>query len=56
MLTTPTKLATRHIETFERKKDADARHAEVTVDVKKGIHVAPSKSITVEKAAERLAE
>ena len=42
----------RHIETFERKKDADARHAEVTVDVKKGIHVAPSKSITVEKAAE----
>ena len=24
----------RHIETFERKKDADARHAEVKVDVK----------------------
>ena len=42
----------RHIETFERKKDADAKHAEVKVDVKKGVHVAPSKSITVEKAAE----
>ena len=24
----------RHIETFERKKDADARHAEVKVDMK----------------------
>ena len=42
----------RHIETFERKKDADAKHAEVKVDVKCGVHVAPSKSITVEKAAE----
>ena len=41
----------RHIETFERKKDADARHAEVTVDVKAGVHVAPSKSVTVSEAA-----
>ena len=41
----------RHIETFAKKKDAVARHAEVKVDVKKGVHVAPSKSITVEKAA-----
>ena len=41
----------RHIETFERKKDADAKNAEVTVDVKKGVHVAPSKSITVAAAA-----
>src|SRR6516164_4651569 len=42
----------RHIETFERKKDADAREAQVTVDVAKGIHTAPSKSITVAQAAD----
>src|SRR5262249_18502553 len=42
----------RHIETFERKKDADAREAQVTVDVSKGIHTAPSKSITVAEAAD----
>ena len=41
---------TRHIETFERKKDADVRHAEVKVDVRAGVHVAPSKSITVTEA------
>jgi integrase len=40
----------RHIETFERKKDADAREAQVSVDVGKGIHIAPSKSITVVEA------
>jgi integrase len=40
----------RHIETFERKKDAEARHAEVKVDVKAGVHIAPSKSITVKQA------
>src|SRR6266446_933631 len=40
----------RHIQTFERKKDADAFHAQVRVDVGKGTHVAASKSITVEKA------
>ena len=40
----------RHIETFARKKEADARHAEVRVDVKAGVHVAPSKSITVKEA------
>jgi integrase len=28
----------RHIETFERKKDADARHATVKVDVRAGVH------------------
>jgi integrase len=43
----------RHIETFERKKDADKRHADVKVDVGKGIHTAPSKSLTVAEAAER---
>jgi integrase len=42
----------RHIETFERKKDADARHATVKVNVRQGIHTAPSKSITVAEAAE----
>src|SRR5215469_2695970 len=42
----------RHIETFERKKDADAYEAQVTVDVGKGIHIAPSKSVTVAEAGE----
>ena len=42
----------RHIETFARKKDADAYHATVRVDVSKGAHTAPSKSITVAEAAE----
>ena len=41
----------RHIETFQREKDADAREAEVTVNVDKGIHTAASKSITVAQAA-----
>jgi integrase len=42
----------RHIETFARKKDADAREAQVTVDVTRGIHTATSKSITVAEAAD----
>jgi integrase len=40
----------RHIETFARKKDADAREAQVTVDVGKGVHIAPSKTPTVIEA------
>jgi integrase len=40
----------RHIETFARKKDADARHAEVKVEVRAGVHVAPSKSVSVKEA------
>jgi integrase len=40
----------RHIKTFERKKDADTFHAQVRVDLGKGVHVPSSKSITVEKA------
>jgi integrase len=40
----------RHIETFAKKKDADARHADVKVDVRAGVHVAPSKSTTVTEA------
>jgi integrase len=41
-----------HIETFERKKEADARHAQIKVEIKQGTHVAPSTSITVAEAAE----
>jgi integrase len=41
----------RHNETFERKKDAEARHATVKVDVAKGIHTPVNRSITVAKAA-----
>jgi integrase len=40
----------RHIKTFDRKKDADAFHAQVRVDVSKGTHVPSSTSVTVEKA------
>ena len=42
----------RHIHTFARKKDADEYHAKVRVDVRQGVHTAPSKSITVAEAAE----
>ena len=42
----------RHIETFARKKDADARHAEVRTDIKAGVHVAPSKAPTVKEAGQ----
>jgi integrase len=42
----------RHLETFARKKDADARQAEVKVDVRAGVHVAPSESATVAEAGE----
>src|SRR5262250_3268041 len=41
----------RHIETFGRKKDADARHAVVRVDVSKGVHTPASRSLTVAAAA-----
>ena len=40
----------RHVKFFDRKKDADAFHAQVRVDVGKGVHVPVSKSITVEAA------
>src|SRR5260370_5116002 len=40
----------RHIKTFDRKKDADAFHAQVRVDIGRGVHVPSSKSITVEAA------
>src|SRR5262245_1756508 len=42
----------RHSKNFERKRDADAYHANVAVNVRAGIHTADSRSITVEQAAE----
>jgi integrase len=42
----------RHIETFARKKDADAYSQQVGVDVRAGTHTPVSKSITVAQAAE----
>lgn len=42
----------RHIETFAKKRDADIRHDAVRTDVRKGVHTAVNRSITVEKAAE----
>jgi integrase len=43
-------LGRRCLKTFERKRDADAYHAQVTVDVGAGIHTADSRSITVTEA------
>ena len=40
----------RHVKTFDRRKDADAYHAIVAVDVRKGIHLADSESITIAEA------
>jgi integrase len=42
---------TRHLKTFVRKKDADAYHSQVNVDVASGIHTPHSRSITVAEAA-----
>lgn len=41
---------TRHIKSFERKKDADAYHSTVRVEVRCGTHTADSGSITVSEA------
>ena len=43
----------RHIDTFERKKDADAYEAKVKVDVNAGTHVAPDNNLTVAAVAEK---
>jgi integrase len=40
----------RHVKTFDRRKDADAYHAAVAVDVRRGTHLADSESITVAAA------
>jgi integrase len=41
----------RRLKTFDRKKDADAFHATVSVDLRKGVHVPDSQSIMVAEAA-----
>jgi integrase len=41
----------RHIRTFARRKDAELYQATVKVDIQKGVHTAPSKSVTVAEAA-----
>ena len=41
----------RHIKTFERKKEADAFHAAVRVDVRRGTHTPEARSLTVAEAA-----
>lgn len=43
----------RHIRTFQRKKDADEYLLTVGGEVRDGTHIAPSKSETVAKAADR---
>lgn len=45
-------LGHRHLKTFARKRDADAYHAQATVDVGAGIHTADSRSITVGEAGQ----
>jgi integrase len=40
----------RHLETFKLKREAEARHADVAVDVRAGTHTAHSRSITVTEA------
>jgi integrase len=42
----------RHIQTFQRKKDADAYAQQVGVEIRAGMHTPVSKSITVAQAAE----
>jgi integrase len=40
----------RRIRSFDRRRDADAYHASVAVDLRSGLHVADSQSITVAEA------
>ena len=40
----------RHLKTFDRRKDADAYHATVMVDVRQGTHLPDSESVTVAHA------
>jgi integrase len=46
------KAGKRHIETFEKLKDAKARQNEIGVDIKDGVHVPRSTSITVAEACD----
>src|SRR5262245_6980554 len=43
----------RHIETFATQKEAKEHAAKVSIEVKRGTHVAPSKSATVTVAVEK---
>ena len=43
----------RHQKTFLRKKEADAWATTMKVEVRNGVHVPDSKSITVKEAGER---
>jgi integrase len=45
-------LGDRHLKTFARKKDADAHHAQVAVDVRAGVHTPDNHTITVAEAGE----
>ena len=49
--TTPTRTGTRQAKQFDLKKEADDYHARVHVDIRKGLHISPSKSPTVSEAA-----
>jgi integrase len=46
-------LGQRHLKTFARKRDADAYHARVAVDISAGVHTPDSRSITVSEAGAR---
>jgi integrase len=41
---------TRHVKAFDKKKDAQTFESQVRVDVRKGVHVPDSKSLTIEEA------
>jgi integrase len=45
-----------HIKTFDRKKDAEAYHAEVAINIRRGTHTPESRSITVAQAGENWLE
>src|SRR5215831_8077303 len=42
----------RRFKSFDRKRDADAYHKEVWVDVRRSIHTADSTSVTVAEAGQ----
>ena len=44
--------AHRHLKTYNRKREADAEYARITVDVNAGIHIAASRNITVAEAGQ----
>ena len=43
----------RHLKTFERKKEADAYEATVSIEVRLGTHTADSQSLTIEDAGRK---